>query len=161
MKLLKQSFIALALLFLVIQLFNPVRRNPPVDPAREIAAIHPLNPEVSAVLQRSCNDCHSNRTAWPWYSHVAPASWLIAHDVNEGRDALNFSEWTSYNSEKSRELLGKVCEEARDRQMPISQYTLVHPQARLTANDVQALCSWTGKIAPGAEAALEKDKDDD
>lgn len=159
-KLLKRSLVIFVFLFMAIQFVSPVKTNPPVDPSREIAAVHPPGPDVSAVLQRSCNDCHSNRTVWPWYSHIAPASWLVTHDVNEGRDALNFSEWAQYNAEKSQKLLGKVCEEARDGEMPVSQYTLLHPHARLTAPDVQVLCSWTVKAAPGAEAAREKDEDD-
>lgn len=154
---LKGTLLSLIVLFVVIQLLRPDRSNPPVDPAREITAIHPTTPAVSSLLDRSCNDCHSNRTAWPWYSNVAPASWLVAHDVNDGRDALNLSEWGAYNAERRQKLGGKMCEEVKDREMPLSQYTLVHPGARLKTADVQALCSWAEQIAPGTKEAMEED----
>ena len=150
-KTLKAFVLVLGLLFLAIQLVRPSRSNPPVDPAREFSAIHTTTPAVSSLLQRSCGDCHSSKTAWPWYSNVAPASWVVAHDVNDGRDALNLSEWGAYTLEKQQKLTGKMCEEVKDREMPLSQYTFVHPDARLTASDVQTLCSWSREIAGTAQ----------
>ena len=70
-KLLKTSFLVLIVLILAIQVVRPRRSNPAIDPAREITAVHASNQNVSAILKRSCNDCHSNRTVWPWYSNVA------------------------------------------------------------------------------------------
>jgi hypothetical protein len=153
----KQSLIALVLLLGVIQFVRPSRTNPSVDPAREIGAVHPVTPAVNSVLQRACNDCHSNRTVWPWYSNVAPASWMIARDVWNGRSALNLSDWRSYDAEKNQELLRKMCEETRDREMPMSQYALVHPGARLSHTDVQALCSWTREVGPKTTLAEDDD----
>lgn len=150
------SFIVLVLM-LAIQFVRPSRTNPPVDPSREITAVHPAPAAVTSALQRSCNDCHSNHTLWPWYSNVAPASWLVAHDVNVGRSALNFSDWSAINAEKKQEAAGKICEEVRDGEMPMRQYVLLHPSARLTASDVQALCSWAQQIAPATGEANEKD----
>jgi len=157
-KLLKTTFFVLIILILAIQAVRPRRSNPPIEPAREITALHPANQNISAMLERSCNDCHSNRTVWPWYSNVAPASWLVARDVNNGRDALNLSEWGTYNKEKRQELAGKICEEAKDREMPLLQYNLVHPQARLSSADAATMCSWTQQIAPGG--AQEKEEGD-
>ena len=88
------SFLVLILAVIGIQ-FVPVNRmNPPVT--GEIGA-----PEkVMAILHRSCYDCHSNKTVWPWYSYVAPISWLVADDVHEGRRHMNFSEWNTYNTKR-------------------------------------------------------------
>jgi len=155
-KILKVSLLILVLLFIGIQVNRPVRSNPPVDRVKEISAVHPMTPVVSAILQGSCNDCHSNQTVWPWYSNVAPASWLVASDVNNGRDALNFSAWGAYSSEKRQELMGKMCEQVKDREMPLSQYILLHPGARLNASGVQALCSWTQRTAPENKEAGEE-----
>jgi hypothetical protein len=77
-----------------------------------------MTPEVAAILQRSCNDCHSNRTVWRWYSNVAPASWLVSHDVREGRDALNLSEWTRYAPQKQHKLMEEICEQVTEGEMP-------------------------------------------
>jgi hypothetical protein len=146
-KILKTPLLILGSLLVAIQLVRPSRSNPPVDPAHEFNAIHATAPAVSSLLQRSCGDCHSNKTAWPWYSNVAPASWVIAHDVNDGRDALNLSEWGVYTLEKRQKLIGEMCKEVKNREMPLSQYTLVHSDARLTAPDVQTLCSWSQDVA--------------
>ena len=156
----KLSFPALILLFVVIQVVRPSRDNPRVDPARDVAAVHLTPPTVSAILQRSCNDCHSNQTNWPWYSNVAPFSWVVAHDVKDGRKALNLSEWAAYPGEERQKLAGEMCEAAKEREMPLTQYTLVHRRARLSGPDTQVLCSWTQQLAPQAAEAREEVSDD-
>lgn len=88
---------------------------------------------------------------------MAPVSWFVTHDVNAGRSALNFSDWSALRVEKRQESVGKICEEVRDGEMPMSQYVLLHPRARLTPSDVQALCSWAQQIAPSPGEANEKD----
>jgi hypothetical protein len=143
LKFFKVSVFALACLMVVIQLVRPSMTNPRVDQNRDIAAVYPTSVEVASTLQRSCNDCHSNRTLWPWYSHVAPASWLVARDVNSGRSVLNFSEWSNYSPEKKDKLMGKICEEVSEREMPAFQYTLLHRHARLTVSEIRRLCAWT------------------
>jgi hypothetical protein len=102
-----------------------------------------VTPEVTAVLDRACRDCHSNDTIWPWYSNVAPISWLVIDHVRSGRRHFNYSEWAAYGPDKERELLQEICEETRDGSMPVGSYTLVHRDARLSEADVLALCTWT------------------
>lgn len=162
-KILKGTLLVLLLLFVIIQFVRPVRSNPNVNSAREITTVHSMTPEVSSALQNSCNDCHSNKTVWPWYSNVAPVSWIVARDVSHGRAALNFSEWGAYNGEKRQELIGKICEEVRDGEMPMPQYTLLHPGTRLNASQAQAVCSWSQEVAPGkmAEEREEERGEDD
>lgn len=130
-------------LLAVIQVVRPPRTNPPVDPKREIYSIAPVDPVIAGAFSRSCNDCHSNQTVWPWYSHVAPASWLVTYDVNKGRSELNFSEWAKYDPEKKAELLDGICKEVTEGEMPGASYTLLHPNAKLSATDVNAICRWT------------------
>jgi hypothetical protein len=133
-------------LLLVIQLIRPLKRNPPVNPQIELSAVHPVNAEVTAILQRSCSDCHSNRTVWPAYSHVAPASWLVASDVHRGRRAMNFSEWGSYAPGRSQKLLREICTEVTEGEMPGTAYKLMHPSAKLSPAEVQSVCRWTQTI---------------
>ena len=90
---------------LLIQLVPVDRSNPPVE--SEIST----PPEVHIILRKACYDCHSNETTWPWYSKVAPVSWLVASDVHEGREELNFSTWASYNSEQKVKKLKETWEE--------------------------------------------------
>lgn len=102
---------------------------------------------VRSALRAACFDCHSNETRWPWYSSVPVVSWLIEHDVNEGRAQLNFSTWHDYTTFERADLLDKVCEKATKREMPLWQYRLLHRESRLNASDVAALCSWSRQEA--------------
>ena len=137
------TYAALAIAVL-IQFIRPAQTNPSVNPHNEISAVVPMNPNVTSILNRSCNDCHSNNTSWPWYSKVAPVSWLVTRDVNEGRRELNLSEWGTYAPQRRSKLLAKMCTEAREGEMPMLAYSVMHPKARLTTSDIQALCSWAG-----------------
>lgn len=117
--------------------FVPVRRdNPPV--VAEVEAPR----EVKAILERSCYDCHSNRTRWPWYSRVAPVSWLVAYDVREGRDELNFSDWPAYDLEKQDDLYKHITKQVEKGKMPLPIYLTMHPGARLTVADRRAVLDW-------------------
>jgi hypothetical protein len=91
-------------------------------------------PETRALAKRACFDCHANETTWPWYAHVAPVSWLVQHDVDEGREVLNYSEWRGA-TKASRE----AGEEMREGEMPPWYYVALHPKARLTATDKDVL----------------------
>jgi Haem-binding domain len=147
---LKGAVLGLAFAFVAIQVYRPARTNPPADPARAIGASAPLSPAVHAILRRACYDCHSNLTVWPWYSGVAPVSWLVIHDVNHGRTRMNFSEWGTYSASQRNARLEEICERVTSGDMPILAYKLMHPEARLSGNDVQAICRWT-KSAPAQQ----------
>lgn len=140
---LQRVILPLLAVLLLIQTFEPARTNPPVDPKREIHAYLAVDPSVAGVLARSCNDCHSNRTVWPWYSRLAPASWLVVSDVNRVRKAMNFSEWSTYGVKEQREHLQEICKEVTEGEMPGVSYTLMHRDAKLSKADVAAVCSWT------------------
>lgn len=140
---LKRVILPLFAVLLLIQVFQPARTNPLIDPKREIHTNLAVAPSVTNVLARSCNDCHSNRTVWPWYSGVAPASWLVVSDVNRGRKVLNFSEWNTYGAKEQREHLEEICKEVTEGEMPGFSYTLMHRDAKLSKADVAAVCGWT------------------
>jgi hypothetical protein len=102
--------------------------------------------QVEAILNRACKDCHSNMTRWPWYSRLAPVSWVISHDVNGGRAVLNFSEWSTTLGATPQLAVGALvasCAAAKSRQMPPASYLALHPDAKLSPNDIQAFCAWT------------------
>jgi len=141
--LLKRVAIGLLVVGFAIQLYRPARTNPPADPTRSVTASSAVPAEVSAILRRSCHDCHSNGTRWPWYSAVAPMSWGLADHVSEGREHLNFSEWGTYPPGKQVSLLEKMCDEVRQGAMPLRSYLWLHPEARLSEADWQAICDWS------------------
>ena len=128
----------LVVAFLVIaQAVRIDRTNPPV--VQDVAA----PPEVDGLLRRACYDCHSNETVWPWYSHVAPVSWLLARDVREGRRELNFSTWNAYDAAKKDKKLKESIEETVEGEMPPWFYVAVHRHAALSPTDVERLREWT------------------
>ena len=140
---LKWLVIVVACLFIIIQFRRPARTNPPVDQSQTIEAHTQMTPQVASILARSCNDCHSNKTVWPWYTNVAPVAWFIVDHVNEGRSNLNLSEWGRYDQRRQGKKLEQMCDEGKDGAMPLSSYTPLHPGSKLSPDDVKTLCDWT------------------
>jgi hypothetical protein len=143
----------LGVAFALLQLANPPRSNPPVVPGQDLLAGHPPPPEIASRLRAACYDCHSHETRWPWYSRVAPVSWLVAADVKDGREELNFSEWPQDQPERAARKLKRISEEVDYRNMPPGKYTLLHPGARLTAAQREALIAWADAEAARLKAA--------
>jgi hypothetical protein len=155
-KYLKWTAIVLALLFVGIQFVRPTRINPPINESETIQAKLNVPPEIDSILARSCNDCHSNRTDWIWYSNVAPASWFMAYHVEEGRIELNFSEWGKLSPGRASRKLEESCEQVNAGEMPIWNYVLLHPSAHLTDADKKALCDWAKREQEKIDAVLRK-----
>ena len=132
--------VVLFVAFVAIQFWPVARTNPP--------ATKPLqaSPEVLAVLKRACFDCHSNETVWPWYAYVAPVSWLVARDVDDGRHELNFSHWGDYTPNKQSSKAGESVEKAESGEMPLPNYLRLHAEARLTPADIEILKRWADDV---------------
>ena len=109
--------------------YGHAHTNPPVQAEPKWDS-----PQTRELAKRACFDCHSNETVWPWYSNVAPISWLIQHDVDEGRGRLDFSEW----NRPQRETRG-AARQIQEGRMPPSYYLMMHPSARLSPDETQAL----------------------
>jgi Haem-binding domain len=137
---LKQAAVVFVVIFAGAQLIRPERANPPTDVSRTIQAQVGTASGLVAVLDRSCRDCHSNGTVWPWYTQIAPVSWLMASGVTKGRQAVNFSEWAAYAPEQQRMLLAVSCDDVKSGKMP-GPYTLLRPETRLSGQDVETICA--------------------
>ena len=111
------------------------------------------SPETRALFKRACFDCHSNETVWPWYTNVAPASWMVQNDVDGGRSHLNFSEW-----DKPQRHAKDVAEEVRLGDRPPAIYTPLHPEAKLTDAEVRSLIEGAGKSLGSQEVEKPKPK---
>jgi hypothetical protein len=134
-----------AVALVVLQVLQPKPTNPSVKPEASFWEAAAPPPDVARVVQRGCADCHSNRTTWPWYSQVSPASWLVVGDVNEARDALNLSEWSSLSAEKARVRLSDMCKQVRKGDMPPWRYLAIHRDARPSEADVALLCGFADR----------------
>jgi hypothetical protein len=102
-----------------------------------------IDPETLAIVQRACQNCHSQQTEWPWYSHVAPVSWLLARDVQQARVHMNLSQWQDYSTDDRLRLLSEIGSAVRNHAMPVQRYLLLHPEARLTDIERRQIYRWT------------------
>jgi cytochrome c551/c552 len=140
---LKIIFILLIVVVVGIQAIRPARTNPAIDESQTINAKTQMTPDVAAIFDRSCRDCHTNKTVWPWYTNVAPVSWWLSNHVNDGRRAMNMSEWGRLPADRQERKLRQICDEIQDGNMPLSSYTPMHPAAKLSDQDKKTLCDWT------------------
>lgn len=132
--------VAIVIVLVVIQLIPVTMSNPPVE--EELL----VSPELKAILKRACYDCHSHETIWPEYSRVAPVSWLLAWDVREGREELNFSTWNRYGQKKRNKMIKEIWEEVEEGEMPPWFYLPLHPEARLSDQDRGVLRDWAAGV---------------
>jgi len=139
----QQIFLLIAGFTLALPLIHPygaVRQQhiagPPVD-------VPENDRHVRAVLERACGNCHSQRTKWPAYSYLPVVSWAMERDVAEARRHMDLSHWDWYSTDQKRDLLARIGTEVRNRQMPLPRYVLLHPEARLSESDIQAIYDWT------------------
>jgi len=131
----------IALIIAAIQFVPVSRNNPPVTSEVQGSAA------ANAILKRACYDCHSNETIWPWYAHVAPVSWLVADDVNEAREHMNFSTWDVYSAKQQAEHLEEIVEKVEEGDMPLWYYVPLHPETRVSATEIDTLRNWQRRVA--------------
>jgi hypothetical protein len=134
---LKNISIALIFILLMIQSIQIDKTIEPVNPATDFISVTAANTEVAGLLKTACYDCHSNQPTYPWYTNMAPVSWWIKHHINEGSQHLNFSIWGTYKDKRKNHKLEECIEMIEEGEMPISSYTLMHGDAKLT--DAQKL----------------------
>lgn len=157
----KWLLIVVIVALVVAQFVRPTRANPPIDEKQTMFASGNVPADVHAILQRSCNDCHSNAVVWPWYSEISPISWLVAEDVKDGRKELNLSTWGTYTPRRQAHKLEEICDQVQEGEMPLKEYLYLHGNAKLSAAEKQRLCEWTSAfraeiLAAHPEAARRK-----
>lgn len=131
------SLVALIMTLVLIQ-FIPVHRTNPASET-EITAPGP----VLVILRKACYNCHSNQTRWPWYSNIAPVSWLVARDVTKAREEMNFTTWNRYTPIKQSAKREDIWKEVKGGHMPPLPYRLMHPEARLSHEEKEQLRAWS------------------
>jgi hypothetical protein len=129
---LKNISIALIFILLMVQSIRIDKTVEPVNPATDFISLTSANTGVSELLKTACYDCHSNQPTYPWYTNIAPVSWWIKHHINEGSSHLNFSLWGTYSDKRKNHKLEECIEMIEEGEMPMTSYTLIHKEAKLT-----------------------------
>ena len=143
---LKNILTVLLLLFIGIQ-FIDIKKNISQDQsANAIGNHYNVPPKIQSILKTSCYDCHSNNTSYPWYSKIQPVKWWLADHVNSGKRHLNFDEFNYYSREKKLEKLDEIVKTIKEGEMPLTSYTVIHQDAKLSALDVSEIKKWVNAI---------------
>jgi hypothetical protein len=141
--------------FVVLQFIRPDMTNPPVVAEQTLEATTQIPENVQKILTRSCADCHTNNTIFPWYSHIQPAAWFQLSHINHAREHLNFSDWAKLEDRRKKRKLEEVCEQVETREMPLPSYLWLHWDANMSDEEIKILCDWTkaeiAKLSPAAE----------
>jgi hypothetical protein len=141
----------LALVFIGMQ-FVPTAAKPIPMGGDGFHLAQVIGPQVGAILDRSCQDCHSSHTNWPWYGRIAPVSWVLSRDVSRGLEKLDLSEWARRAQSVNERM--EICDAVSDRSMPLHAYTLIHRGARLSKQDIELICNWAATPQPVSSLQL-------
>ncbi|MBK7477966.1 MAG: heme-binding domain-containing protein [Haliscomenobacter sp.] len=165
-KTIRWTLLALLGALVFIQFLQISKTNPAADPAQDYLATANPPEAVTSLLKQACYDCHSNLTRYPWYSYVQPAGWFLKKHIDEGREHLNFSVWTTYPAKRANHKLEECFEVVETKEMPLKTYPLMHPEAKLDDAQREELISWfkseyarveTGSREQGAGNGEEED----
>jgi hypothetical protein len=142
MKLLKKITFVVVLLLVAMQFYSPTKN---ISPGKHTEVfVRETNPsaQLKTLFETSCYDCHSNNTVYPWYNNIAPISYWIASHVDEGKEHLNFSTWDTYSMDKKTHLLDELEKEVQKAEMPLTEYTWIHADAKLSDREVRNIVTW-------------------
>ncbi|HLX91777.1 MAG TPA: heme-binding domain-containing protein [Puia sp.] len=149
----KKILLGLLAIFVIIQFFRP-QKNQSTDLSANDITRHTTVPDsVLAILKKSCYDCHSNNTVYPWYNNIQPVAWWLANHVNEGRRHLNYSEFASYAPTKQYKKMLETVKQLKEDEMPLNSYLWIHRYAILDSGQKTLLISWADSLGKGIKAA--------
>lgn len=131
-----------ALVFLVLQLYEPDRSVPETDPSSDFLKVTKASRPVAKLLKTACYDCHSYQTEYPWYANIEPLSWWIDDHINEAREELNFNIWAEYTTKRADHKLEEAAEKVEEGEMPLPSYTWLHWDAHLSEEEKTLLVNW-------------------
>jgi len=142
-KVLKIAVLVFGIAFVIIQFFQIDKTNPPIVQAETLESVVSVSPDVTIIFGKACNDCHTNKTIYPWYAYVQPAGWLLQSHIAEAKRNLNLSKFATYDANRRQKKLEDICEQVESAEMPLPSYTYIHRDAILTDSEKKALCDWT------------------
>lgn len=142
----RKTFVIGLIIFLLMQLYQPVRNTFSGQVlTTDITKVYDVPKDVQTILTTSCYDCHSNNTAYPWYSYIQPARMFLDGHITEGKEELNFSEFGSYSKRKQESKLKAIVSQVKSGEMPLKSYTLMHQDAKLSVENKKVVIDWIEK----------------
>ncbi len=138
----RKILLAVVAILVVIQVFQIDKTNPAADPAKDFIALEQPPQEVANLLKDACYDCHSNDSEYPWYTNIQPVGWWIKRHINEARKELNYAVWADYQAKRKAHKFEEMVDEVEKGKMPLKSFTLMHPEAKLTDAQRQAMVAW-------------------
>lgn len=145
----KKLLLFLLVLLVCIQFIKPEKNISASPSANNISTVYNVPEEVNRILKRSCYDCHSNNTNYPWYANIQPAAWWLNDHLEEGKEEVNFDEFAAYRPARQYRKLNEIHDEVDEGEMPLSSYTIIHSNAKLSDSEKKTLLDWVAatKIA--------------
>ena len=156
MKLWKKIVLALAVVFLILQIIRP-EKNLGNPSAHSIAQNFAVPSGVQTILNRSCYNCHSNNTVYPWYAEIQPAGWFLAKHIRDGKRGLNFDEYTTYRLMKQYRRFQDIADQVENDEMPLPSYLLIHRDAKLSSSEKNELIQWCTAMRDSMKAKFPAD----
>lgn len=129
--------------FLLFQFFQPERNKGTIDPEIDLLMYSTIPDSLASILMNSCYDCHSNRTNYPWYSYIAPVSWVLQRHIDRGKEELNLSNFGDLEKSQKIGTLADLCDVIESGSMPLKSYLIIHRNARIINSKAEELCTWT------------------
>jgi hypothetical protein len=157
MKRFKKILWAFLAVLLVIQFFHPERNSSSTTSANHISKAFIIPADVQSILDKSCDDCHSNNTVYPWYVHVQPVDWWMNGHIHDGKEELNFDEFSSYSPRRQFHKFEEIAEQVKEDEMPISSYTFIHRDAILTVEQKEKVIRWSQEMQQEMKAKYPPD----
>ena len=152
----RKILIGLSIVFIIIQFFRP-SKNLSDDTSKDISTLYNVPDDVKVILQRACNDCHSNKTVYPWYSEVQPVEWWLNDHIVDGKRHFNLNNFTSLKVAVQKKKMEECMEQIKKNEMPLDSYTWIHKDAILSETDKQTINTWCSSIIDTLKAKYPPD----
>lgn len=156
----RNILLGLLLVLVLIQFVRPEKNQATGVSPNDITTKYAVPASVHAILKRSCFDCHSNNTTYPWYDNIQPVSWWLNHHIQEGKGELNFSEFATYAPKKANHKLEEIGESVTEGWMPLNSYLWIHHDAKLTPQEAKLVANWASQLQKQIPAPTDGKEDE-
>jgi hypothetical protein len=153
----KKMILGLLVVLIIMQFFRSPKNRSIANYPNDISVLYPVPSNVASILDKACNDCHSNNTRYRWYNNIQPVAWWLNGHVEEGKRGLNFNEFASYRISKQYHRMQDIIDEVKEGEMPLSSYTIIHTNAKLTDEEKSTLINWARSIRDSIKATYPAD----